>query len=563
MSGGTRTAGRLRRAAVAGFAAALLAALLASCGGSGGSATGGASIKEGGELRVGTTYAIDSLNPFVAQADYAYATFEYIYPQLVQYNDKLQLTSDFASSWSESSDGLTWTFHTRPGAKWSDGQPLTAEDAAWTITTELKFIHGATAGSAGTLAHVTSAEATDANTLLIHYAKPVGNVLAQLQSESILPEHVWSRYATGNGAQLKTFPNPAPIVSGGPFVLTKYVKNQVALFDRNPQWWGAKPHISGFGLQFYDNADAMVSAFKQGELDMVGEYTPPTAVPALKQAGFVVSTPPSISMKTFIINTNPKKTQHRELLNPLVREAFAHATDRQKIIQVAWLGLAQTGDSIIAPADGIWHDPKLHPENFDLNLANSLLDQAGYAKGANGIRVADGHPMSYSVIFPTDERGTGDRTFEIMQADFRQIGVLITQKTMDDNAAFSAITAPGNKYLNFDLAMWDWVPPVDPDFMLSAVTCNQYGNWSDSGYCNPAYDAMYAQQSTLTNEKQRQQLVWRMQDIVYNARPYVILNYPDVIEAHSKQWTGFVLAPVMGSINSLSMQTLLQVHRVG
>ena len=150
-----------------------------------------------------------------------------------------------------------------------------------------------------------------------------------------------------------------------------------------------------------------------------------------------------------------------------------------------------------------------------------------------------------------------------MQADFRQIGVQITQQTMDDDAAFNAITAPDSKYLNFDLAMWDWVPPVDPDFMLSVVTCSQYGNWSDSGYCNPAYDTMYAQQGTLTNEKQRQQLIWQMQDMIYNARPYIILNYPDIIEAHSKQWTGFVLAPVMGSINSLSMQTLLQVHRVG
>jgi len=57
--------------------------------------------------------------------------------------------------------------------------------------------------------------------------------------------------------------------------------------------------------------------------------------------------------------------------------------------------------------------------------------------------------------------------------------------------------------------------------------------------------------------------VWKMQDQIYNDRPYIILDYPDVIEAHSSKWAGFVLSPVMGSVNSLSTQTLLQVHQVG
>src|SRR6266852_4400947 len=92
----------------------------------------------GGVLRIGTSYPIDSLNPFVAQSDYSYMAFEYIYPQLVQYNAKLDIVPDFATSWTTSPDGLTWTFHTQPHAKWSDGRPLTAEDAAWTINSVLK-----------------------------------------------------------------------------------------------------------------------------------------------------------------------------------------------------------------------------------------------------------------------------------------------------------------------------------------------------------------------------------------------------------------------------------------
>jgi peptide/nickel transport system substrate-binding protein len=489
--------------------------------------------------------------------------FEYIYPQLTQYNANLSIVPAFATGWTESSNGLTWTFHTRSNAKWSDGKPLTAADAAWTINMELKYVNGPTATAAGALAHVTGAQATSPTTLVVHYSRPVANVLAQFQGESILPEHVWKKYATGNGAALKTFANPAPIVSGGPFVLTKYTPNQIALFSRNPHWWGPKPHIQGFGLQFFQNDDAMVSALERGQVDYIGEYTPPTSVAALRQHGLVVDTRPSLSMKDFIINTNPHKTVHRELLNPLVREALEYATDRSQIVKVAWLGFAQPGSTIVAASDGLWHDPLIKPVPFDLAKANQLLDQAGYKMGPNGVRIAGGHPMSYNVIFPPDERGAGDRTFAILQADFRKIGIAIQQQNLDDAAATAAITAPNNKYLTFDMAMWDWVPPVDPDFMLSVVTCGQYGGWSDSGFCDPAYDSMYAQQSTLTSVSQRRALIWHMQQVIYNARPYLILDYPDIIEAHTKQWTGFVEAPVMGSVNSLSMQTLLQVHQTG
>jgi peptide/nickel transport system substrate-binding protein len=541
--------------------AAVTLIALASC-----SQSSGTPNAEGGVLRIGTSYPIDSMNPFVAQSDYSYMTFEYIYPQLVQYNAALAIVPDFATSWSQSKNGLTWTFHTVPNAKWSDGKPLTAGDAAWTINESLKYDNGPTANSAGVLAHIARASAPNPTTLVIRYKVAVADVLEQMQQMSVLPPQVWAQYFTGNGAGIKTFQNvpPAngqPMVSGGPFELVKYAVNQDALFKRNPNWWGPKPHIDGFGLQFFSNDDAMIQALKDNQVDFIGEYTPPTAVAALKRAGFVVTTTPSLSMKTFIINTNPHKTTHRELLNPLVREAIEYATDRQQIIKTAWLGLAEPGSTIIAPSDGTWHDTNLQPVPFSLAKANELLDQAGYKMGSNGVRIADGHPMSYNVIFPPDERGTGDRTFEIMQTDLSKIGIQITQQNMDDSAAFNAISAPNSKYETFDMAMWDWVPPVDPDFMLSVLTCAQLGNNSDSGYCNPAYDKMYAEQSTLLNPAARRALIFKMQQYIYNARPYIILDYPDVIEAHSKKWTGFTISPVMGSINSLSIQTLLNVHQ--
>lgn len=85
------------------------------------------------------------------------------------------------------------------------------------------------------------------------------------------------------------------------------------------------------------------------------------------------------------------------------------------------------------------------PAAFSIAKANQLLNRAGYAMGSNGIRVADGHPMSYNVIFPPDERGSGDRTFQIMQADFKKIGIQISgrQRGVQRDLGAGCATSPG------------------------------------------------------------------------------------------------------------------------
>lgn len=545
---------KLTRRILAAVAAAALAASLASCASTGSS---------GSVLRIGASATIDSLNPFVSSSDYSSVVYQYSYPHLTEYDTKnLSLVPSFASSWTTSSDGKTWTFTTRSGASWSDGKPLTAKDAAFTLSMIVKYQDGPTGQLAGFVNNLDTATAPNDTTLVLNYSQPVSNVLAQMQQLPILPEHVWSSLATGDGKKITTFQNGAPMVSGGPFELTKYKKDQLALFDRNPHWWGStKPTITGFGLQFFANADAMVTALKTGQIDMIGESTPATAVANLKKAGMVVQTTPSVGFYDLIINTNPKKTANRELLNPDVRKAFEYAIDRNTIDKTAWLGYSEPGSTIIAPATG-WHDDSIKGLPFDPAKANQILDGLGYAKGSDGIRVADGHPMNYQVIFPTEINGAGDRMFQIIQNDFQQIGVKITMRKMDTDAATTAINGSDNMYTGYDLAMWDWIPPVDPDFQLSVLTCAQWGNNSDSGYCNPEYDKLYAEQGTAATKADRQAIVNKMQQIAFDDRPYIVLNYQDVIEAHNPKWTGFLMSPLVGSVNNLSTQTLLSVHQV-
>jgi peptide/nickel transport system substrate-binding protein len=169
--------------------------------------------------------------------------------------------------------------------------------------------------------------------------------------------------------------------------------------------------------------------------------------------------------------------------------------------------------------------------------------------------------MSYQVIAPTDVSSI-DRTFQILQSDFRKIGVKLAQKALDSSAAFDAITAPGTKYLDFDLAMWDWVGLLDPDFMLSVVTCGQFGGWSDSGFCDKKYDRMYTQQQLTPDQGKRRQIVREMQKYLYEKRPYLWLATLDHVSAVNSKWVGLAYSP-QGPVNPLSKLSLTKVHQTG
>lgn len=553
---------RWKRLLVAPIAAAAL--VLSACGG-GGSGGDGANV-----LRIGATADIDSMNPFVGINEVAYAVWMHIYPSLLQY-DTTDPTAPYKGSLAESfklsDDGLTLTFSIRDGAKWSDGEALDAEDVAWSLNLFHKYNETIAAGwSVGT--NITSIEAPDAHTVVLTMAEPSALSLTNVATVPLLPEQVWGQYDTGDGSSLKTFDNVPEkgkdMVSGGPFIMTEYRKGELALFKTNPSWYGEKPKIDGFGVQTYKVADAMITALASGSIDAAGGI-PPTGLGPLEKSSIVIHSAPALALRDFIINSNPDKPNNRELLEPDVRKAMEYAIDRDEIVATAWVDKASPGDSILPPTTGTngqsWYNDKLVKIGFDINEANKLLDAAGYMPGADGIRVANGHPMSYEVLFADDEAGPGDRAFQIIKDDFAKIGIALAQRKLDTSAMWDAIWCGDDcKYQNFDLAMWNWHPGQDPSFMMSAMTCEQWGSWNDVGYCDPAFDALNKQQAKAIDPVERKTILDQMQQMIYDARPYIILTYDIRNDAWSSDWEGFVPS-TQGFFTSRSTQTLESVHR--
>jgi peptide/nickel transport system substrate-binding protein len=304
----------------------------------------------------------------------------------------------------------------------------------------------------------------------------------------------------------------------------------------------------------------MINDLRQGNLDWVDQI-PWGAVDVLKEdPNIVVEEAPGAETTNITWNANPYKPTNRELLDPQVKKALSMCIDREKIIEVVFAGYADTVESIVGHISPL-ENPNLGPLEHNCAEGNRMLDELGYERGPDGIRVApattgeyaqEAHPMRYRIMQPTSLDFNGQRSFDVVQEGFAEAGVDVELWIGGDATAAYAIEtgdpcdpAKNQGYDKFDIAMWDWVGYVDPDFMLSVSTKGQWCSWSDTGYDNPEYDRLYEEQGKAVDPEERRQIVYEMQQIVYDDFVYTQLTNHLALDAHRAEWDGFNL-PLAG-----------------
>jgi peptide/nickel transport system substrate-binding protein len=282
---------------------------------------------------------------------------------------------------------------------------------------------------------------------------------------------------------------------------------------------------------------------------------PFNAVDVLKEdTSITVNTVPGAETTNITWNSNPKKPKNRELLDPQVKKALSMCVDRDRIIEVVFAGYATKVESIVGHISPL-ENPDLGPLEYDCAAGNKMLDDLGYKRGSDGIRIAPAttgqyaqpaHPMRYRIMQPTSLDFNGQRSFDVVKDGFAEAGVDVSLWIGGDATAAYAIETGDNcdadkltGYDKFDIAMWDWVGYIDPDFMLSVVTRGQWCSWSDTGWVNAEYDKLYDLQGRSVDPKKREEVVHRMQQIVYDNFLYTQLTNHEAIDAFSKKWTGF------------------------
>ncbi len=524
-----------------------LLVLLAACaGGCGGSSSGAQAQKV---FALGTINRIDSLNPFVLTEPQAFYVADVVYPSLVSYagQDGTRIVGDWASSWTSSDGGRTLTFKLRPG-DWSDGKPLTATDAVWTIRTELRFKTGATALVAAALAGINRVSAPDPHTLVIHYAHPIGNALAQLASVWILPQHVWQAQTGNNGRDLRAYQpeQHLPMVAGGPYTVTRYAEQGTTVLRANPHFYGPKPQVQDASITFYTNPVSMTAALEQGQVTAVDQVPNQALVAVRKMPSIHLAASPDATVIAMLVNSNPRKKHNRELLDPRVKQAISMAVDRNSLVAVPFDGDARTWGNWVAPYSGAWADPSIKPPPYDPSRANAILDQLGYRRGSNGIRMVPAttgryaqpaHPMSYPFAVPGDLPFDGSRAESVIAADLAKIGMAIHEVDPGDtSASYAYYQGPNGTYQNSDLGIWYYGAYIDPSYTLQIPTTAQWSNYNDTGFSDPTYDRLFNQQGQTANQTQRRQTVYRMEHLLARQLPYIPLLATGGDMAYTGSW---------------------------
>jgi peptide/nickel transport system substrate-binding protein len=493
-----------------------------------------------GTVRIGWAGSPDSLVPGKGILTEAYAIYELVYDTLFDLQFDGSFKPELAESWEVSEDGKVWTFKIRQGVMWHDGQPLTANDIAFTYNLYKSDENFAYLNSNTT--YFESVEATDDATLVITLTEPIPNLEFQTIAMYVLPEHIFKDAPV-------EFENTEMIGSGA-FKMAEYKQGEFVRLAKNADYWTEPPKVDEVIFQTFGSQDVLVQAIKTGQVDMITEM-PATAVVGLRNDANVqvVNGPPLAPYAADIIFNQMSAERcpddgvcsgHPALLDKNVRLAMAHATDKQQLIDVLLLGLGTPGFTLIPDSFGDWFNASLTDYALDIEAANKILDDAGYADSdGNGVREmpGGGQPLEFRLNWPSDSINA-PRMAEMLGQMWGEIGIAVQPQALDPDA-LTAICCPA---FDYDIMLWGWAFDPDPGYPLSIMTTQEIPTGiNETGYSNPTYDDLYAQQATALDREQRKELVWQMQQLVFDDVVYIIPYYEEQVQAFRKdRFTGWI-----------------------
>jgi peptide/nickel transport system substrate-binding protein len=488
--------------------------------------------------RIGWGGSPDTLNPGTAVLSEAYIVFELVYDSMFEPQLDGTYRPGLAESWEVSDDGTVWTFKIHDGVKFHDGEPLTANDIAFSYNfyqthEDFPFLPVYTE-------YFESVEAPDDSTLVITLSEAIPNMESQLVFLYVIPQHIWAEYDDPTAAV--EFENEE-MIGTGPFKMVEYKQGEFVHLAAVKDHFLTPPKVDEVVFQTFDNQDALVQALITGQVDMITEM-PNTAVPALRNAEtvqLVTGAPLAPEVTDIIPNLTTEETcptedggvcsGHPALGDRGVRLALAHATDKQKIIDVVLLGLGTPGLTLIPDGLGVFYNDTIQDYAFDIDEANRILDEAGYADtDGDGVReMPDGsNPLEFRLYWPNDS-ATAPRIAELLAETWGQVGVKLQPQALDPDA-LTSVCCPT---FDFDVIIWGWGSDPDPGFLLSVHLTDEIptGN-SETGYSNPEFDELYAQQATELDPDKRREIIWDMQEILHRDIAYIIPYYAQATQAY-------------------------------
>ena len=503
--------------------AGLMAASLTGCGGAGNAAettaaagaensaaASEAGASEGKEELVFVNYRdIRDLNPHLYAGE--------MYAQEMLYETLVNITADgyegcLAESWDISEDGKTYTFHIRDGVKFSDGEVCDANaiKANFDAIIENKDRHT----WLEMMNLLVGVSAPDDKTFVIELSEPYYPLLTELGVTR--PFAMISPKAMKDGS---TKDGVNAYIGTGPYVLTDFVTDEYAVFEANENYWGEQPKIKKITVKVIPDNQTRILALEKGEIDMIFGKNMIDADAINQYTGndkFTVSLSDPTSTRQIVLNTTRDVLADKE-----VRQALQHATNKRTISEGIFYGLEQPADTLFAKTVP-YCDIDLEPYAYDVELAQSMLDEAGWVVGSDKIREKDGQKLNIDLLYNSDSV-TEKAIAEYLQSEYQKIGIALNIHGEEEQSYRDNMKA-GNFDMVFNIC---WGTPYDPQSSLAAMRAPVYGDYAAQLGLEDKADIDQAITDVLvsTDETKRQELYTFVLTRLHEDAVYIPLTY--------------------------------------
>ena len=446
---------------------------------------------------------------------------------------------DLAESWELSADGTTYIFQIVQDARWHDGEPVTAHDIAFTFNDVIAEVHP----RAGTWwPNVERAEATGDHTFVIELKEPyapfltvLGNVLGS--GTLMLPRHIYEGTDPNTNEA-----NRAPIGSG-PFKFETWVPGSHVELVRNEDYFKeGLPYLDRVIVQFLPDAAARLLAFENGEVDFLHWYIVPhervADLRADERFEIVEAGGEAAATNEYILFN----TRSEPLSDVRVRQAIAFALDRDEITDLSMFGEGNAARSfvnsglawIFAPEFDVYDEGTREEQ---LETANALLDEAGFARDADGTRF----PLR---LFWASGRDYEGRAAEVIRDQLRDVGIDITISTFDRPTFIDRVF----RQWDFDIAHQLFTTGPDPTISVTPryhsrqIKPEPFVN--GMGYANAELDALFDAEFAVVDRAERAAMWREIQEILMRDLPGVPLFEMPVVNAVNANFKDVITSPI-------------------
>ncbi|MGB0181587.1 MAG: ABC transporter substrate-binding protein [Candidatus Puniceispirillales bacterium] len=463
-----------------------------------------------------------------------------VYEGLFDYDNDGKMVPMLAESYDISADGKTVTFKLRKGVRWHDGEPFTSADVKFTILEVLKKVHPRGPNS---FREVSRIDTPDDHTAIFHLDNPAPYMMRSFSAyeSPMVPMHLLE------GQDVKSAPLANNPVGTGPFKFVEWKKGQYIRLDKNEDYWQeGLPYLDRIVGRFIPDASTRTAAMENGEV-MYAAYNAIPNIDAvrLKERDDIGVTTDGYSMinPMALIEFN---TKEGPFIDPAIRRAISTAIDRRFMIDTIFFGYGKPATSALSSnfkATNLHAEMPNYPENGDVAAANAMLDAAGYARDADGVRM---RAVLDIIPYGEDWRRAG----EYLKQAMGDIGIEIELRYEDVPTWLKRV------YHNYDFEMNVNYFYQLPDPVLGVH--RHYGTnqirqgthfVNSSRYSNAELDALLDSGSKEPDAAKRTATYQEIQQILANDMPVVNLFELEFLTVYNTQLKG-AYGSAMGAYGS-------------